>query len=165
MTNLMKRTPALLAALLLAPLAALHAADAANLRCEYQNNPLGIDVEKPQLSWVMEDGGQKTEDRGRKQTAYQILVASTPELLAKDKGDLWDSGKVESDQSIHVEYAGKPLESQMRCFWKVRVWTSRTEVRGRRSEGMGIAANGQGRRIGPWECSSRKPRLRPEAPA
>jgi alpha-L-rhamnosidase len=156
----MKRTPALLAALLLAPLAALHAADAANLRCEYQNNPLGIDVEKPQLSWVMEDGGQKTEDRGRKQTAYQILVASTPELLAKDKGDLWDSGKVESDQSIHVEYAGKPLESQMRCFWKVRVWTSRTEVRGQRSE---VGRNGdRGEWSGPayWTMGM----LKPEAP-
>ncbi len=153
----MKRTPALLAALLLAPLAALHAADAANLRCEYQNNPLGIDVEKPQLSWVMEDGGQKTEDRGRKQTAYQILVASTPELLAKDKGDLWDSGKVESDQSIHVEYAGKPLESQMRCFWKVRVWTSRTEVRGQRSE---VGRNGdRGEWSGPayWTMGMLKP--------
>ena len=48
--------------------------------------------------------------------------SSSAELLKKDKGDLWDSGKVESDQSIHVEYSGKPLESQMPCYWKVRVW-------------------------------------------
>ena len=51
-----------------------------------------------------------TEDRGQKQTAYQVLVASTPKLLAKDQGDLWDSGKVASDQSIQVEHVGKPLE-------------------------------------------------------
>jgi len=117
-----KLTSIILAALLLAPVAFLHAAEVANLRCEYLKDPLGIDVPKPRLSWVMEDGGQKTEDRGRKQTAYQILVASTPELLAKDKGDLWDSGKVEGDQSIQVEYVGKPLTSGMRCFWKVRGW-------------------------------------------
>ena len=60
--------------------------------------------------------------RGAKQTAYQVLVASSPEHLAADQGDLWDSGKVVSDQSIHVAYAGKPLESRMQCYWKVRAW-------------------------------------------
>ncbi|MCX6873131.1 MAG: family 78 glycoside hydrolase catalytic domain [Verrucomicrobia bacterium] len=123
----MKTTLLSLTALLLAPLAALHAADVRGLRCEYRDNPLGIDVEKPRLSWVMEDLkseilNPKSENRGQKQTAYQVLVASAPELLAKDKGDLWDSGKVASDQSILVEYAGKPLESLLRCHWKVRVW-------------------------------------------
>jgi hypothetical protein len=57
----MKRTPALLAALLLAPLAALHAAGVANLRCEYLKAPLGIDVEKPQLSWTLETRNLKLE--------------------------------------------------------------------------------------------------------
>jgi alpha-L-rhamnosidase len=61
--------------------------------------------------------------RGIKQTAYQILVASNKERLERDEGDLWDSGKVESDQSLHIAYAGKPLTSRMQCFWKVRVWT------------------------------------------
>jgi alpha-L-rhamnosidase len=112
------------AALLLAPLAALHAAAVTNLRCEYRENPLGIDVVKPRLSWVIEDRGQTTKVRGQRQTAYQVLVASTPELLAKDQGDLWDSGKVTSDQSIQVEYKGKQLESRMRCYWKVQIWTS-----------------------------------------
>ena len=110
-----------LAVLLLAPLGALHAAEVTNLRCEYRENPLGIDVEKPRLSWKLETGNRKPE-RGIRQAAYQVLVASTPELLAQDKGDLWDSGKVASDQSIQVEYAGKPMESRMRCYWKVRVW-------------------------------------------
>ncbi|MCX6878131.1 MAG: hypothetical protein NTW21_30605 [Verrucomicrobia bacterium] len=118
-----------LAALLLAPLASLHAIDVANLRCEYLNNPLGIDVAKPCLSWVLEERIQGTGARGQRQAAYQVLVASTPGLLAKDQGDLWDSGKVASDQSIQVEYAGKPLESRMQCHWKVRVWTLTSDLR------------------------------------
>ena len=88
-----------------------------NLRCEYLNDPLGIDIVKPRLSWVL-----KSEEHGQKQTAYQVLVASTLELLGKDQGDLWDSGKINSDQSIHIEYGGKPLVSKQYCYWKVRVW-------------------------------------------
>jgi alpha-L-rhamnosidase len=88
-----------------------------NLRCEYLTDPLGLDVEKPRLSWIIE-----SPRRGERQTAYRILVASTPELLARHQGDLWDSGKVASDQSVQLEYAGKALESPMCCHWKVRVW-------------------------------------------
>jgi alpha-L-rhamnosidase len=117
-----------LASLLLASLASLHATDVANLRCEYVDNPLGIDVAKPRLSWIISD--PKSEiPRGLKQTAYQILVASSEELLKKEKGDLWDSGKVESDQSVQVEYAGKPLASRQCCYWKVRVWTRASDLR------------------------------------
>jgi alpha-L-rhamnosidase len=120
--------------------ASLHAAAVTNLRCEYRENPLGIDVAKPRLSWGIADPQSEMSNsksqitRSVRQAAYQVLVASTPELLAKDQGDLWDSGKVESDQSIQVEYAGKPLESRMHCHWKVRVWTSQSEVRDQRSE-------------------------------
>jgi len=103
----------LLAPLLLTPLVSLQAADVVNLRCEYLKDPLGIDVAKPRLSWVI-DAPQSQITRSVRQTAYQVLVASTPELLAMNKGDLWDSGKVESDQSIQVEYAGKPPESRMK---------------------------------------------------
>jgi alpha-L-rhamnosidase len=89
----------LLAATLLLPVcSALAAADLANLRCEYLANPLGIDVTEPRLSWVIE-----STHRGERQTAYQILVASSEELLAKAQGDLWDSGKVVSDQSIQIK--------------------------------------------------------------
>ena len=94
------------------------------LRCGYLTNPLGIDAEKPRLSWVLEEGSQRSEIRGLKQAAYQILVASTPELLAQDKGDLWDSGKVDSDQSAQIAYAGKPLASRQQGFWKVGVWSA-----------------------------------------
>ena len=90
-----------------------------NLRCEYLASPLGIDQTHPRLSWMLE-----SIKRGEQQTAYQILVASSPELLAKDEADLWDTGKIESPQSNQIEYAGKPLTSQMVCHWKVRVWTS-----------------------------------------
>jgi alpha-L-rhamnosidase len=87
------------------------------LRCEYLKNPLGIDVEQPRLSWLIAAG-----PRGQRQTAYQVLVASTPENLQRDQGDLWDSGKVESNQSVFVAYAGRPLVSGARCYWKVRAW-------------------------------------------
>jgi beta-glucosidase len=116
----MKHLGALVLAALLAPLTLLHAVTVEDLRCECRENPLGMDVVKPRLSWRMENP-KSDIPRGQKQTAYQVLVASSPELLAKDQGDLWDSGKVVSDQSIQVEYAGKPLKSRMACCWRVRV--------------------------------------------
>ncbi len=88
-----------------------------HLRCEYLVNPLGIHVEKPRLSWVLQ-----SDTRGQQQTAYRILVGQSKNMLASDRGDLWDSGKVASDQQLHIEYSGKPLTSRMWCYWKVRVW-------------------------------------------
>ena len=88
-----------------------------NLRCEYRVNPLGIDVEHPRLSWIL-----RSNQRCQKQTAYQVLVASSRDKLDVGRADLWDSGRVSSDQSVHIVYAGRPLLSYMRCFWKVRVW-------------------------------------------
>jgi len=87
------------------------------LRCEYRVNPLGIDVTEPRLSWIIE-----SDQRDQKQNAYQILVASSQENLKKGQSDLWDSGKVNSDQSAQVVYKGRKLSSRMRCYWKVRVW-------------------------------------------
>lgn len=92
----------------------------ANLLCEYLVNPLGIDETESRLSWELKPVHPET--RGLRQTAFQILAASEPALLAQDRGDLWDTGEIASDQSLHVAYAGKPLRSRMRCFWKVRVW-------------------------------------------
>jgi len=88
-----------------------------SLRCEYLTNPMGIDVTEPRLSWRLE-----SKTRGQKQTAFHVLVASSRDKLDKGVGDLWDTGTVKSDQSIHVAYQGNPLKSRMRCFWKVRVW-------------------------------------------
>jgi alpha-L-rhamnosidase len=86
-------------------------------RCEYRDNPLGIDVAQPRLSWQL-----VSERRGARQAAYRIAAAASASALADDAGLLWDSGKVESDQSVQVPYAGPALASGQRVFWQVRVW-------------------------------------------
>lgn len=86
------------------------------LTCEYLENPL-VDVAHPRLAWInLADAGE----RGQTQTAWQVRVASSPELL--EQPDLWDSGRVKSDQSTRVPYAGRPLCSRQECLWQVRVW-------------------------------------------
>jgi alpha-L-rhamnosidase len=90
---------------------------ATELRCEYLKTPLGIDVLHPRLAWIL-----NSDERDQRQTAYQILVTSSAAKLRANAGDLWDSGKVDSDQSIQVPYAGKALVPNEPCFWKVRVW-------------------------------------------
>jgi alpha-L-rhamnosidase len=87
------------------------------LRCEYLIDPLGIDARLPRLSWIVDSTA-----RGQKQTAYQVLVARDRETLARDQGDLWDSGQVASNETSAIVYAGKPLPSHQPCHWKVRVW-------------------------------------------
>jgi len=89
----------------------------ASLRCEYLVNPGAIDARQPRLSWISD-----SSVRGARQTAYQILVSGTPEGLAANRGDLWDTGKVASDESIQIAYGGKALRSRQRCYWKIRVW-------------------------------------------
>ncbi len=93
--------------------------DLADLRCEYLQDPLGIDVRQPRLSWRL--AAKDAAARGLRQTAYRVLVGSSLDRLAKDEGDRWDSGDVASSQSVHVVYAGSPLASRVECFWKVRV--------------------------------------------
>jgi alpha-L-rhamnosidase len=88
-----------------------------NLSCEYLTNPLGIDDMEPPLSWQL-----TSNQRGQKQTAYRILVASSQENLDKNVGDLWDSGRIKSGQSTPIQYNGTPLQSRTECFWKVMVW-------------------------------------------
>ncbi len=93
---------------------------AANLLCEHQRNPMGIDIASPRLSWQVVTTDARSRDQ--RQTAYQILVASTPELLAHHVGDVWDSGKIVSAESVLVSFAGKPLQSFEQNCWKVRLW-------------------------------------------
>ena len=90
------------------------------LRCEYLVNPLGIDEHAPRLSWAM-----NTDRRGARQSAWRVQVASSPDLLATGETDCWDSGRVENDRQVHVEYAGTPLRSRMACYWQVTVWDER----------------------------------------
>jgi alpha-L-rhamnosidase len=94
-----------------------------NLRCEMLVNPLGIDVKEPRLSWQL-----SSDQRNVQQTGYQIIVSSSKEKLQKDDGDIWNSGKQNSSQSIHLNYAGKPLQSATKYFWKVKVFTNRGEA-------------------------------------
>ncbi len=95
----------------------LEAAAPIQLRCEYLESPQGISETVPRLSWQLPSG-----ERGQRQTAYQVLVAGTEALLKKEQGNIWDSGKVPGDQSIHVRYAGAALKAGQACYWKVRVW-------------------------------------------
>ncbi len=88
-----------------------------NLTCEYRTNPLGIDVTAPRLGWKLQG-----DQPGLRQAAYRILAASAPNLLEAGKTDLWDSGRVESDASVHVAYAGPKLTSRQRVYWQVTVW-------------------------------------------
>jgi alpha-L-rhamnosidase len=92
-------------------------ATAVGLKCEYQVNPIGLDTTQPRFYWQMQD-----TRRGAKQTSYQIIVASSESVLASNRGDVWDSGRVQSDQSTHVVYAGPALASRKRYHWKVKIW-------------------------------------------
>ncbi|GAF83883.1 unnamed protein product, partial [marine sediment metagenome] len=87
------------------------------VRCEYADNPLGVDTRSPRFSCILE-----SNQRGQMQSAYQVLVASSEEKLDKDIGDKWDSRKVFSEKSVNIPYDGHPLTSGEKCFWKVRVW-------------------------------------------
>jgi len=87
------------------------------LRCEWLVNPTAIDSDAPRLSWVMEG-----PERGAAQTAYRVLAADSPEALAADDGNLWDSSRVESGRSLHIGYAGAKLESCRRAFCRVMTW-------------------------------------------
>lgn len=92
----------------------------ADLNCEFMSNPAAIDVRSPRLSWEF-----KTDLRNVRQLAYRIIVSSSPEILAASKGDLWDSKKVNSSSTLGIVYAGRPLTSRVRCYWKVQAWTNK----------------------------------------
>ncbi len=88
-----------------------------HLSCESLQNPLGIDIAKPRLSWWMPAAG-----RGVHQSAYEILVSTRPDFPAETRPDVWDSGRVDSDQSVNVMYDGPTLHTAQRYYWRVRVW-------------------------------------------
>jgi len=96
-----------------------------NLRCEYLVNPLGIDVRQPRFAWIL-----RHSERGQKQSAYQVLVASRRALVDQDRGDRWDSGKVSSDESTQVVYSGTALKSGHTYYWKVRYWDAEGRASG-----------------------------------
>ncbi|WP_232009268.1 glycoside hydrolase family 78 protein [Mucilaginibacter mallensis] len=134
-----------------------------HLQCEMLNNPQGIGAITPRLSWQI-----KSDQRNIIQTAYQIIVSSSPQKLALNLGDLWDSHKVISDRSIMINYAGKLLASRTACYWKVKVWTSKEESGWSQpalwSVGLLNAADWKAKWIGyeygfPWDSVSKFSRL------
>jgi alpha-L-rhamnosidase len=94
-----------------------------HLRCEYLENPLGIDAATPHLSWQSDN-----TERNWRQAFYEVLVASAEATLRAGKADIWDSGKVDSAESVGIAYAGPSLESRQRYYWKVRVWDAADQV-------------------------------------
>lgn len=94
-----------------------------NLTCEYHENPIGIDVEKPRLSWQLKSDGQNIM-----QTAYEIRVARLKNDVLRGTNLIWSSGKVESDQSLDVIYEGPALKSMERVYWQVRIWNNKNKA-------------------------------------
>lgn len=90
---------------------------------EYKINPIGIDVEKPRLSWQLH-----SDDQNVMQTAYEIRVADTRKNLTSGKNLIWSSQKVESDQSVNVVYGGPALTSMQRVYWQVRIWDNKNRA-------------------------------------
>ena len=92
------------------------------LKCEYLENPLGIDVQNPRFAW--ECSGSLHQQRNLSQSAYQIVVLSS----ANGRKEVWNSGKVETDKSVQIEYSGNTLESHTKYYWKVKVWDQNGKV-------------------------------------
>lgn len=115
------------------------------LKTEGLVKPLNIETSSPRFSWVI-----TSTDRNVKQTAYHILVASSLENLAAGKGDIWDSGRVESDQSVWVTYGGPKLADNTRCYWKVKVSTTRGDSQWSDAEEWGTGIVGEGHWGGRW---------------
>lgn len=88
-----------------------------NLLCENLTNPIGIDIENPRFSWQL-----ISNTRSTMQTAYEIRLAKSPKALSKEVDLLWTTGKIITDQSVHVTYKGTPLQSGQQYFWQVKVW-------------------------------------------
>ncbi|MBQ6657911.1 MAG: alpha-L-rhamnosidase N-terminal domain-containing protein, partial [Prevotella sp.] len=91
------------------------------LRTERMVNPMSLDIATPRLGWQI-----KSTQSDVKQTAYRLIVSSTLAKATKLEGDLWDT-TVNTDQSQWITYAGKPLRSDTRCYWRVKVTTNKGE--------------------------------------
>ena len=138
------------------------------LTCEFMEDPLAVDIEQPRLSWI--NISTIKGNHGRRQTAWEIRVASSKELLESNDADLWNSGKVKSGESVLVKYAGKKLAPRQSCWWQVRVWdkNDRPSKWSKVSHwGMGMMGtdNWQAQWIGaPWQDDSPLPRSGPFTP-
>jgi len=100
-----------------AAMAGAQASGPVELQVDNLKTPLGIDDPAPKFSWQLRDTA-----RGAKQTAYEVLVASSETALGQGKSDVWDSGRIDSAQSLNVRYAGPALAPSTRYYWQVKVW-------------------------------------------
>jgi hypothetical protein len=141
MTRLiLKAAPSVVCSLLfVASFLSVHAGiSVERMRCEYLVDPLGVNETQPRLDWLLETAipGNGAGDifqpapHDLTQKSYHLLVASSAELLAQNKGDLWDSGEVASDATNQIVYGGSALVSRERCYWKVQVHDSAGHVMG-----------------------------------
>ncbi|MFW6309241.1 MAG: alpha-L-rhamnosidase N-terminal domain-containing protein, partial [bacterium] len=89
------------------------------LKTEYIKDPIGIDVKEPRFSWELQNVRKQIL---MKQTAYQIQVASSKTSLENNTPDMWDSGRVISDETVNIVYQGEELGSKKSYCWRVRVW-------------------------------------------
>lgn len=142
-----------------------HAADILvyDLRVENLTNPLGLDASSPRFSWKISSYKKNTL-----QTAYEIIVSSSQELLSQDKGDLWESGLVSSRQQLWVTYQGKRLPDNQHAYWKVRIRTNKGNSQWSEAQTFSIGLLGEthwkGRWIGleslqPGDCQGMHTRL------
>lgn len=116
-----------------------------DLRVENLIEPLGLDTDAPRFSWKIVSSRQNTL-----QASYHILVASSRELLDQEKGDLWDSGDVQNDEQLWIPYHGKPLTSNQRAYWKVRVTTNHETTAWSRSGQFGVGLLNESKWKGQW---------------
>lgn len=107
--------------------------------------PLNVETPSPRLSWII-----TSDERDVMQTSYHILVATDPSLLSQGKADIWDSGVVPSDQSVWVPYAGKKIADNTRCYWQVKVNTTRGESSWSPVAEWGTGIVGEGHWGGRW---------------
>jgi alpha-L-rhamnosidase len=101
-----------------------------NLRCEYMKDPLGIDIEHPRFSWEL-----SSDENGKRQKAYQILVSTDASALKEDRADVWNSKKTAGNASNQIACKGSPLQANTLYYWKVRVW----DEKGKPSEWSPVA--------------------------
>ena len=113
-------TRVLLTALFIGSIHLLPAQDlkVTSMFCEYQDNPLGLDTKQPRFSWQL----QNTKQTNVMQTAYEIRVSKDESSLTRGKGLVWQSGKIESQQSLFIPYGGPAPQSREKFYWQVRVW-------------------------------------------
>ncbi len=132
-------------ALALAALTAGANVGVGSLRTEGLECPLNVENPSPRLSWII-----TSDERDVMQTAYHVLVASSPELLAEGRGDIWDSGKVSSGMSVWVPFGGGRLSDNTRCYWKVKVFTTKGESAWSDPSEWGMGLKGEGHWGGQW---------------